>query len=181
MGRQYISFDPEAQIIGQNVLGFIECTNSERILPHLERHGLSSVDPQKWYSLQDWLDVLTDLDGDGDAMFDFVSIGLKVAETAVYPPEVEQMPFADFVMMIPQVYLMQHRGDAGEERAERLSDKHLRLIMRTPYPDDLAYGVVWGMARRFLPEGTQFLIAYDETEPRCDQGGEFTVLDISWK
>jgi hypothetical protein len=182
MSKRYVSFDPQAEVIGQNVLGFVECTNSDRILPHLEKHGLSEVDPERWYPLQNWLDVLNELDGDDGAMFDFVSIGLKIAETAIYPPEVEKMPFADFVMMIPQVYLMQHRnGDAGEERAERLSDQHLRLIMRTPYPDDLAYGVVWGMARRFLPEGTQFLIAYNDTEPRRDLGGEYTVLDISWK
>jgi hypothetical protein len=84
-------------------------------------------------------------------------------------------------MMIPQVYLMQHRGDTGEERVEKLGDQHMRLTMRTPYPDDLPYGVVWGMARRFLPEGTQFLIKYDETEPHRDLGGEYTVLDISWK
>ena len=58
---------------------------------------------------------------------------------------------------------MQHRnGDVGEERAEKLGDKHLRLIMKTPYPDDLAYGVVWGMARRFLPTGTHFTVKYDE-------------------
>ncbi len=182
MSRQYVSFDPKAEIIGQNVLGFIECTNKEHILPYLEQHGLSHIDPDTWYPLQNWIDVLNDLAHDGGAMFDFVSIGLKIAETAVYPPEVDEMPFADFVMMIPEVYRMQHRnGDIGEERAELLGDQHLRLIMRTPYPDDLAYGVVWGMARRFLPKSTQFLIAYDDAEPRRDLGGEYTVLDISWK
>jgi hypothetical protein len=181
MSRRYVSFDPNAEIIGQNVLGFVGCTNKDRIIPFLEKHGLNHIDPDQWYPLQSWLDVLNDLVNAGGAMFDFVSVGLKIAETAVYPPEVEHMPFADFVMLIPQVYQLQHRnGDVGEERAEKLSNTHLRLIMNTPYPDDLAYGVVWGMARRFLPKGTQFTIAYDGAEPRHDQGGEYTVLDISW-
>lgn len=181
MSQHYESFDPKAEIIGQNVLGFVECVNKDRILPFLKKHALNPIDPNRWYPLQKWLDVLNDMVTAEGSMFDFVSVGMKIAETAVYPPEVENLPFAAFVMMIPQVYQMQHRnGNVGEERAEQLGEKHLQLIMRTPYPDDLAYGVVWGMARRFLPAGTSFLIEYDETEPRRDHGGETTVLDISW-
>ena len=104
MSKRYESFDPNAEIIGQNVLGFVECVNSDHILPHLKKHGLSEIDPGSWYPLQKWLDVLNDMTTAGGAMFDFVSVGLQIAETAVYPPEVEQMPFADFVMLIPQVY-----------------------------------------------------------------------------
>lgn len=183
MSRRYGSFDPHAEVVGQNVLAFIECSNRDNILPFLEKHDLGNIDPNQWYPLQRWLDVLSDLAENKGAMFDFVSIGVKIAETAVYPPEVEvgQVPFADLVMQIPQIYQIQHRnGDVGVERAEKIDQQHVRLIMRTPYPDDLAYGVVWGMARRFLPNHAKFRIAYDETELRRDQGGERTILDISW-
>ncbi len=182
MSKYFESFDLNAEVIGQNMSAFVECINKDHILPFLEKHGLSQIDPQTWYPLQDWLNVLNDMLDAGGAMFDFVSVGMKIADTAVYPPEVEGLPFADFVMMIPQVYQMQHRhGDVGEEQARQLGDQHLQLYMRTPYPDDLAYGVVWGMARRFLPPGTHFVIAYDEAEPRCDQGGDHTILDIQWE
>lgn len=183
MSRRFEAFDPNTEVIGQNVLAFVECSSRDTIMPFLHHHELSHIDPEQWYPLQKWLDVLSDLANSKAAMFDFVSIGVKIAETAVYPPEVEsgQVPFAELVMLIPQIYQIQHRGgDVGIEQTEKIGASHVRLIMRTPYPDDLAYGVVWGMARRFLRGGERFRIAYDETEPRRDHGGERTILDISW-
>jgi hypothetical protein len=179
---QFLSFDPNVEIIGQNVLGFIECSNQDSIRPLLKQHGLTDVKPDQWYPLQLWLDILSDISNQSGAMQDFVSIGVKIAETAVYPPQFANLSFEEILMQSNTTYQLQHRnGYAGEQTTEKLGDKHLLLTMKTPYPDDLAYGVVWGQARHFLPRGTQFTIQYDTSEPRGDEGGEYTRLDITWE
>lgn len=181
--KRYVSFDPNVEIIGQNVLGYLECINRENVLPFLQQRGLDNIDPQKWYPLQDWLDVLNDLENQsgGGAMMDFVSIGMKIAELAQFPPEFDQLPFDELLAVNDRAYQMQHRnGDAGYQTTEKISEGHVTITLKTPYPDDLAYGVVWGECKRFLPAGTNFTVFYDESAPRHDDGGDVTVIHIKW-
>jgi hypothetical protein len=180
---KYQAFDPNTEIIGQNVLGFLECVNKDRVRPFLEKHGLTDIQPDAWYPLQTWLDVLSDMSeqAGGGAMMDYVGIGMKIAETAVYPPEYAGMSFEDILMQSDATYQMQHRGGyVGEQSTEKVGEGRLVLRLKTPYPDDLAYGVVYGQARQFLPPGTDFTIAYDEDAPRFDQGGDWTYIHITW-
>lgn len=178
---QYASFDPRVEIIGQNILSFLQNSQIENIQPILERRGLTDVKPDQWYPLQTWMEVLTEISEQSSAMFDFVSIGMAISETAVIPPEVAKLPFEQFMMMINDVYQMQHRGgDAGTIKVEQPGDKHLLLTLRVPYPDDLEYGVAYGFARRFLPAGTQFTVMYDENVPRREKGGQETLIHITW-
>jgi hypothetical protein len=180
---KYSSFDPNAEIIGQNVLGFLQCITSDQVLPYLKKHGLEHVEPDQWYPLQKWLDVLSDLSvaAEGGAMQNFVSIGMTIAETAIYPPEYEAMPFEQKLAISNDIYQMQHRnGYVGEQHPELLGPGEIKLSIKSPYPDDLAYGVLWGQARRFLPRGSNFVIEYDDAIRRRDDGGEVTIYHIRW-
>lgn len=177
----YTSFDPNVEVIGQNVLSFVQNVEASAIRPILEKHNLSKVDPQKWYPMQQWLDVLSDVSEHSGAMFNMVAIGAAISQTAVMPPDVEQMRFEDFVHLINDVYQMQHRkGDPGYVKADQPGDRHIRFEVRVPYPDDLEYGTTFGFARRFLPPGTHFTVTYDPDVPRRDQGGEVTIIHVTW-
>lgn len=177
----YISFDPNVEVVGHNLLSFIQNANADNIEPVLKKYGLAVIDPEKWYSLQQWLDVLGDLAGQSGGMFDLVAIGAAISQTAVMPPEVETMAFEQFLYLVNDVYQMQHRnGNAGEVKVEKVADKHMKIVVRVPYPDDLEYGTTYGFAHRFLPKGTTILVEYDSTLPRREGGGESTTIHVTW-
>jgi hypothetical protein len=114
-------------------------------------------------------------------MFDLVSIGMKLVDTSVAPPGADQIPFDEALAMLNMVNRLNHRnGDIGEYVIERVEDRHVRVIARVPYPDDLLYGMFYGGTRRFLPPGTHFTVSYDDA-PRRSQGGETTILHIEWE
>jgi hypothetical protein len=154
--------------------------NKEDILPVLDKHNLTRIDPDRWYPLQQWLDILSELSEQSNAMFNMVAIGTAVSETAVLPPGADQLSLEDILFAINDVYQMQHRGHVGSVRTEKVADKHIRLIVRVPYPDDLEYGTAYGFARRFLPKGTPFTVKYDEGTQRHDEGGDSTIIHVTW-
>jgi hypothetical protein len=177
---KYTAFDPQSQVIGQSTLAFVQCVNSDEIRPFLAKHGFSQIEPDQWYPLQAWLDVLSDISTQGtNAMFDFVSVGMKISELALLPPQMFQMPFEEaFLQFSTSGYYMNHRGNVGEVSIERVSPGHLRTTLRTPYPDDFLYGIQYGAARRFMPQAQPFTLEYDPNLPSREQGGETTVLHL---
>jgi hypothetical protein len=177
----YTCSDPSAAVIGQNMLSFIQNVNAADILPVLEQHGLSHIEPDKWYPLQEWLDILSELSSQSNAMFNMVAIGTAISETAILPPGAEQLSLEQILFAINDVYQMQHQGDVGSVITEKVSDKHIKLIVCVPYPDDLEYGTAYGFARRFLPGSTLFTVEYDANAPRHDQGGDNTIIHIKWE
>lgn len=182
MGNRYQAFDPDSKVIGASVQGYVGCIRAEEIDRYIRRYNLTDINPGAWYSLQMLLDLLTDIheEHQGEAMFDFVSIGMKALEMTPFPPEVEALSFEQIIMAGEQVYASTHQGNAGYVRPNIRSEKHIVQQTQTPYPDDLMYGAVYGMAKRFLPKGTRFTIKYDETTPRRDRGGEVTTFDMTW-
>jgi len=185
MARKYIAFDPKAEVNGYSLLGFSQCLRKEVVQPLLEAHGLANIDPAGWYPVQDWLDVLNDLaeERPGQAMFDFVAVGMKVAETTQYPPEFKGLPLPKiFTIGNEQFRSLQHRGgDVGEIVLEVVGSKHVIQKVRTAYPDDFWYGLFYGFTRLFLPPGTHFTLYYDPEIPRRDEGGEWTLIHVTWE
>lgn len=173
--------DPNAEIIGQNLMSTVVHLNRDSVKPFLRRHGLDKIDPGKWYPLSQWMAVLNDIAEEGGGSTDFVSLGLAIAETAVLPTEVENASFEEFCQGMDYAYQMNHRGgDVGQYLAENIAEGHVRVTVTAPYPDDQAYGVLYGFARRFLPNGTHFIVEYDQHEPRQEQGGDSTIIHIRW-
>jgi hypothetical protein len=181
---KYVAFNPENEVLGAAMLGFIDCVNKDRIYPFLEKHGLTQIDPQTWYPLQRWLDVLGDISeqSGGGAMFDFVAVGLRIIETAKFPPAFADLTFEQAVMAIDNLYQANMRGgDFGNYVVDKDNGNHFKVTARIPYPDDMGYGQLYGMARRFLPEGTSFVVKYDDDIPRREKGGESTIMHVMWE
>lgn len=147
---------------------------------HLAANGLENVDPHVWYPLQQWLDVFNDISAEGNRMYMFVSIGMKIVETAVLPPEFDDLPFKKIIEMIDYAYKMNNRGtDIGAYIGEVINERHIKVTITAPYPDDYNYGILYGFARRYLA-GEQFTVAYDENVLRCDMDGDETVINVTW-
>jgi hypothetical protein len=185
MPQRYQAFDPTAEVVGRSILGFVQCTQYDEIAPYLEKYGFAHVDPKSWYPMQTWLDVLTDIAAARtgmETMFDFVSIGMKLAEVVPLPAEYDKLPFNEALLATgAKGYQLNHRGNAGEQSVMLAGDKHIQVRIRCPYPDDMFYGFYYGLARRFMPRGSNFTVSYEDSTRRHDQGGEVTVLNITWK
>lgn len=179
--RHYIA-TPEAETNGQSIQAFIDNVQSEEIRPILENHNLTSIDPEAWYPLQQWLDVLNDLAQQPNQMFNFIAVGMGIAKHTFLPPEVEQLPFATVMSNIDAIYQGNHRGGyVGKVAFEQISDTHIKFtLIDVVYPDDLEYGVAYGFARRLLPEGSHATVEYDTDIKRLDDGGEKTVIHVKW-
>ncbi|MEP7284317.1 MAG: hypothetical protein ABI947_00955, partial [Chloroflexota bacterium] len=62
-----------------------------------------------------------------------------------------------------------------------IADKvYYKSVHQHVYPDDLTYGVAYGLAKRWLPQGTRFKVYYDEAVPSLDRGGSVTTIHIEW-
>jgi hypothetical protein len=173
--------DPGIELVGQTVLSLTQNTQYESIKPLLEKYGLTEVDPQGWYSLQRVLDLLSEMSNEGNASANFVSIGMAAVEVGYIPPEMQTLSLVEFLTAYGKIYKMRHRGGApGSVEVQTITDQHLKVILRIPYPDDVFYGIMYGYARRFRPKGTPFVVFYDEAAPRHDHGGEATIIHITW-
>lgn len=180
---KYKSFGPDAEVYGAAMMAFIKSINYANFGAILKAHELDEIIPDRWYPQQIWLDVFSEISQQMDASSNLVSIGLKIVEAAQMPPEVQQMPFIDIMKGFEQgSYKTNNRGaDIGSIDIQIVNDHHIIMIDRTPYPDDFVYGAYYGMARRFLPEGTDFILKYDEKMKRREAGGQSTNVHIIWE
>lgn len=170
---------PDAEVLGGAINGFIDAINREAIMPHLEKLGMTDIKPTAWYPKQLYIDLWNSLlKDDGQSSSTLVSVGMTIAQTA-WPPETDKVPFDDLIASWEDAFDMVNRGaDRGYVRAEKTDDKTYTVHARTPDPDHLNYGVVYGFCKRFLPPGTGFIVEYDPNVTRRDLGGEETVIII---
>lgn len=178
----YQSKDPNAEISGGAILGAVQRMNQDNVRPILETHGLADVDPKAWYPLDVWLAALSDMSEQGTAMFDFVAIGMKTVETAALPPEYERLSYEQRMMILNTTYQSQYRnGDVGELIIEKVGEKHFKVTDTGPSSSDLLYGALYAQARRGLPGGTRFTVYYDNLSSRKENGGENTIIHVTWE
>jgi hypothetical protein len=173
--------DPNIKLVGRTVQSLTHNMRADAMRDILAEHGLTEVDPDAWYPLQDVLNVLNDIATKKSAMMDFVSIGISAVEFAELSPEMAAMDFATFLKTYAKVFEMRHQGGTpGWIEVEEADEGHITITMNTAYPDDIYYGVWYGYARRFLGEGTPFKVRYDNATRRKGLGGEATIYHITW-
>jgi hypothetical protein len=175
--------DPNLEIGGHSARSLLESINRDNYFEILEKHGFTNIDPHAWYPVQDLLDVINDINERGGAMMDFVSIGVAAGANSILPPEIQALSLSEFFMAYGKVYQRIYRnGDAGEIQVKMVKGNHLAITLRgVPYPDDLMYGVFYGLARRFARDEEQFTLAYDNILSRRDNGGEYTTINLTWE
>lgn len=116
-------------------------------------------------------------------MFDFVAVGMAAVDRYDLPAHIAVMSIEEFFLnVMPTLVGRQYRnGTPTRISVEKVAENHLLIRTATAYPDDTAYGFVYGFARRFTPKGGQFTLMYDENHPRHDFGGENTLMHLTWK
>jgi hypothetical protein len=148
-GRLYSvseALSPNVEVIGRAILATIAGLEKD-IHPLLEEHGISEIHPDEWYPQQLWLDVLEAISegwGSRGAIMDLVSVGMRIPENALWPPEVDNVEAALF--SIDVAYKMNHRGgEIGSYTAQKLRDAIFASSAITPIP------TIWITASSIAP------------------------------
>ena len=183
---QFKSFAPDARVLGRMVLAYTDCLEFRSIRPYLSQHGfmgrhnLQTIEPNTWYYLQDWLNVLSDIterEDESAAMGDFFTIGRGMVTTLNLHEKISYYPLFETIHTITYLYDELHRGDVGEITAKRISHEVIQVVACTPYPDDLLYGLLSEVAGRY--DERRYPVQFNTTDaPRRDEGGERTVFDV---
>jgi hypothetical protein len=178
-----LTCEPDTEVSGENIRAILDNLQAGEIAPFLDKYNLADVRAGNWYPLRDFLGLLDELRKNPNASPNFVAIGMGIAELGAMPPGMENASAVDILQGWNEHYQMAHRYvNIWHKTAERVSDKHYRVIMdNCVYPDDLEYGVLYGFMKRFLPQHTSFTVWYDKDVKRLDQGGTQTVLHVRWE
>lgn len=168
---EYVAFNPDAEVIGQAILG-VASALGEKAKPILKAHGLDAVTPDVWYRQQQWLDVLREVDN-GD-FYDLIAIGKQVAGHVPLPVQVDSV--TSVLMLIGKTYSHNHRNCPGHTTPEIIGEKHIRLTVYDPYPNNMVYGVIYGFAARFEPHT---IVRYDDDTP-YGTDKDTVIYHVTW-
>ena len=170
---EYRPFDPKAQVLGRNIKALIAGTGN-KIVDALRKHGISNIQDDQWYSQQAVLSALQEF---GETA-NLVAVGTQVIEYTAFPPEVDSVEKA--LTSIDMAYKMNHRnGDIGYYRETVQGPRHVVMECKNPYPCDFDYGLIFGIARRFLPEDGDLIVEHAQGECRKD-GADTCVYHVTW-
>lgn len=160
VAKPYVAGTPDAEVMGSTMIAFTENLEFDRISQLLEDHNLTTIDPDRWYPHQLWMDVLHDIERQlgGEATSAFVAFGRQVVETAAMPDAIQTIP--DALNALHAIHHANLRNVPEEEgyALEVISDNEYIVYHNTPNPDDAIYGFLWGMAARFKRPGEMFVV-----------------------
>lgn len=172
---EYIAFDEHVEVNGQTILSTLAGVG-EAVRPILDRYGLSSLQPEEWYPQQAWLNVLKDIH-DGNFL-NLVGIGMAIPENAKFPTEIDSIDSA--LKLLDTAYHMNHRnGEIGHYHYQPVSEGAIDVICDNPYPSDFDYGIIYGLVKRFRPEGTEFKVVR-EPSPCRKKGDDICIYHVLW-
>ncbi len=171
---EYQPFDPNAEVLGRNLKALVAGTGN-RILDALARHGITDIQDNRWYPQSAVLAALKEL---GETS-NLVAVGTQVIEHTSFPPEVDSVEKA--LMSIDVAYKMNHRnGEVGYYRAKAQGPRHIVMECKNPYPCDFDYGLIYGVARRFLPRDGDLIVEHEANGTCRHKGADVCVYHVTW-
>lgn len=170
-----------AEVLGQSASAIFNNMRREEVLESLEKHGVANLKPDEWYPVDKFVDAMADWYNNPNTTINLVSVGMAIIENAPMPSEVADMSPLEQLSLISMIHDQSHRnGDAGKYVMVQVSDNHVKITSNTPYPDDMIYGYIYGICRRFLaPKGYRFMLRYDDVITQHD-GHDCTVFHVTW-
>lgn len=174
-------YAPDAEVLGAGITAIFNHYRREDVLDSIQKHQMDNLDPDRWYPIDPFLNILSEWRGADSGDTSIISVGMALIYHIELPLEMEKLPASEILMHLGTLFLSQHRGDVGVFQAERLGERHIRYVETLVWPDDMMYGYIYGAAKHFLHFGTHFTLAYDETIQRQELGGNRTVMHLTWE
>jgi hypothetical protein len=171
--------DPALELNGHSAAALIRSITRENYMTVLKAHGLDSIQSNQWYRMQSLLDVLAEIGEQSSGIMDLVSIGMAAGDGSILPKEVLALPPQKLLEQYAAVFPTRHRGgDPGWITVEHPDASTTRITSNTVYPDDLFYGLMYGLLRRVAKPNDEFVLHYGDQK---DRGAPATIIDVEWK
>jgi hypothetical protein len=190
----FVALADGVEVSGQHILSMVNCLGNhrEKAVLILEEHGITGLEPRKWYSQQTWLDCFKLI----VAPFHrntLTLLGRKITENAIFPPEINVIGLAlqsidwayhlhhrlDGVVMMDYVSGKMHEG-IGHYYFEETAPNKAVIICNDPYPCDYDRGIIDSIAFRFRPNGSHPKVTHDSADHCRNNGGDFCTYIVEW-
>jgi hypothetical protein len=150
------SFDPNAKVLGAVILAVSQAINSDELIPILEKHQLTDIEPEKWYLAKTWFDTLNEVAANKNGAMNLVDAALRVS--AMIPQAANDGTIKGAFITANETYMMNHLGYIGEIHVDSSNEREITISAHSPYPDDYLYGAFYGHARRHAHTGEDLRI-----------------------
>ncbi len=182
--RRY-TCEPNLQVSGVTLDSMVRNLEAEMIEPVIAEHGLATIKHDEWYPLQIVFDAFNDMMKRYNNTQLFVAMGMKIAEQSEFPPELQgQVTLPMMLIGWQEHYEANHRGGTlPPVETIQIADNHYQLVLQANhlYPFNLVYGMVYGFCRLLLPEGTYFVVEYDDVHTPYGDYGDKVIINITWE
>jgi hypothetical protein len=172
----------DTKVLGAVVVSILGASRSENLQPLFEKYNISECEPDQFYPTEPFIEMIDEIvrTRQGlDSMYDFVSLGVANGLSVPLPPEIDTLE--KWITIFEDRYPTLYRGsNIGYVRCEKETEGHYRLHICWPWVDDIAYGMVFGMCKRFLPPDHEFSVYYETPPIRADFGDDETVIHVTW-
>lgn len=174
--RKYVASTPQAEVIGRALLAYDDALEYESFKPILAQYDLLEIDPEKWYPQQLTLDIQKAIKGTAGGSNALISIGMKIIDTAVFPP-MDSLNAA--IEAFASSYPLNFRHQAPDDliHAHQINDNLIRVINCSPHSDEMIYGYVYALVRRFAPKGKFPVVKFADLRA-VDRDGD-TVIEVT--
>ncbi|MBN2134753.1 MAG: 4-vinyl reductase [Acidobacteria bacterium] len=172
---EYQAKNPNAKVIGGSILAFLaSLTNRELGLKYLEKHGITDVKADGWYSHQALLSAEKDLVDAIGVPTALEGVGEKIPDNAKMP---EWKDIYEVFENWTNVYMNNHQGD--NESYFKVIDKtehSIKIETNNAYSCAFDRGLFRAVARKFFPTAK-----VTETGNKCRaKGDNICVYHIVW-
>ncbi len=149
---EYKVYNQDAQVIGGVVHSFVVAFAQPDLANSiLGKFGLSNPEPEKWYSQQDYLNAMKEIEDKVGSTI-LKNIGTKIVEHAKL-----ERPGDIFTFMenVGKSYNMNHKGDTKSYyKVIEKGDSHILIETNNPYPDVFDQGLFKGFTLLYKDKAT---------------------------
>jgi len=147
MTAEFEALSPTTEVRGNVMLAIINgIMHKEVAYSILAKHGITEIDPERWYPEQSWLDAFSEIAADlGDSAL--YAIGRAIPAVIEIPPDTRTA--RDVVEKLDEIYKMHHRGEAGGYSVTFTGERSAVVVSRNPRPCSYDMGILSALIERF--------------------------------
>ena len=175
--KKYTASTPQAEVIGSALLAYEEAIHYKEFQTILKGFGLVKIDAATWYPQQLTLDIQKAIKERQGNSRSLVSIGMKIIDTANFPPMKSLEEALDaFASSYPLNF--RHQSSHDLIIARRLTPRHIQVVNQSPHSDEMIYGYIYAMVKRFAPLGRHPVVQFEDLN-KVDSD-EDTIFNVTW-
>ncbi len=175
-------YAPGAEVSGAAMTAIFNHYRRDAVISSVKAHHMDDLDPESWYPVDEFINLLKEWMNRPNAMTNLVSVGMAIIYHIEPGEDFENLDTVQKLLQLGDIHSAQHRkGSPGKYVVKQLDDKHIQYWENTVWPDDMVYGYLYGAAQRYLDHGTYFTLKYDDEHKRQDFGGDSTIFHLTWE